>query len=147
VSLILASILGGIADNCANTGSCRASDEASLKSSADYGTENCAASASDERAFAGADTAAVVVVPLVITVVGVTRIIVLSAMAALADAVIKVLVPVRLLISVIAAIIATILISLVAAAVLTTIRLMALLRERRHRREQQSDRKGSCFHP
>jgi hypothetical protein len=122
-------MLRGFADNGTNTGSRGASDEASLQSSAHRGTEDRTASASDERGLAWSDTATFVI-PLVITVRRMARIVVLAAAAALPDAVVKILIVPRLLVSVIAVapITATILISAVVAAVLTMTGFVSLSR-------------------
>jgi hypothetical protein len=148
VSLVSA-MLSGLADNCANTRSGRASNQASLEAFADHRANHCTPGASNQRAFSGADAAAPLR-PLVIAVVRVTRIVVLPPVAALPDAVIKVLIAAMLLICVIAvgAITASVLICAAAsAAVLPAARVVALLRQNRHTRKHESGAKGSCFSP
>ena len=113
---VVAVMVRGLAHDGADTGSGCASDEASFKPSAQYRPENGPASASDSRAFAGANTTAPLIVTLVIPIVGVSRIGVLSPVAALSDAVIEVLVAVLAVSTTVATIL--ILISMIAAAIL-----------------------------
>jgi hypothetical protein len=79
-------VLGGLADNGANACSRCASNQASFEASTEYGAEDCTARASDGRAFAGADATLVLVEAIVIAVVSMARIVILSAVSALADA-------------------------------------------------------------
>jgi hypothetical protein len=87
----VAAVLGGLADNGANTGSGCASNQASFEASAEYSAEDRTARASDGRAFAGADAAVALIETLVVAVVSMARIVILSAAAALPDAFIEVL--------------------------------------------------------
>jgi hypothetical protein len=77
-----------------------------------------------------------------------TRVVIVSAVAALPDTAVKVLIPAILLMSVIvvATISAAILMSVV-TAVLPTIPLVALCRQRRQRCENESGGNGSSFYP
>jgi hypothetical protein len=103
-------VLGGLAHNSANTGSGCAANQAPFESSAEYRAENRTAHASDGSAFAGADAAMALVETLVVAVVSMARLVILSAVAALPDTLVK-----------------------VAAVVMTTV--IALLRDARQRSE------------
>jgi hypothetical protein len=102
---LVAAVLGAFADNGANAGSGCASNQASFEASAEYSAEDRPARTSDSRAFAGADPAPALVVTLVVTlviaIISMARIIILSASAALPDALVEIAVPVTITASVI----------------------------------------------
>lgn len=90
--VVVAVVLSGLANYRADAGACCSPDESALQAAAEDCTKNCATSAADKSALAGADTALIrglaVIVVVVVVVVRVPVVVVVAAVSALAHAVV-----------------------------------------------------------
>ena len=92
VAVVVALTLCGLADDCTDSCSGCAADDGSLEAAAEDGAEKRAAACADERAFAGSDSALILMTISVIAVVVVAAVVVVVAAAAtaVADSIIEV---------------------------------------------------------
>jgi hypothetical protein len=106
VAIVVAALLMDFAYHCADTRTCGSADKGSLKAAAEEGAENGTAACADESAFAGADSALILITIPVVTVVVVAIVVVAAVVVvvtAAATAVAHSVIEVRILISILGA--------------------------------------------
>jgi hypothetical protein len=147
---VIAIVLRSFPDHGADAGSGRASDQTPLQSTTQHGAKHGSAGPANQRALARSDSA-LRAIPLVVTVVRMPWVVVLSAVAALPDAVIKISIAPDILVSTvrvpaittIPAIASIILIRAAAASVMVLAAVVSPLRQHRGTREQERNSEGS----